>query len=154
MMRALFAASLCAGWALADADLAHAQAYPTRPIKIVVPFPAGGPTDGMARIISERLGAVLGQTIVVENHGGGAGGSIGAKAVATADPDGYTILITPGGALTTGPALHANLGYDPVKAFVPVCEVMETQQVMAVHRDLPVKTMAELVAHAKANPGK
>src|SRR2546422_181593 len=65
MMRALLAASLCAGWALADADLAHAQAYPTRPIKMVVPFPAGGPTDGMARIVSDRLGAVLGQTIVV-----------------------------------------------------------------------------------------
>jgi tripartite-type tricarboxylate transporter receptor subunit TctC len=90
MMRALFAASLCTGWALAGTDLAHAQAYPTRSIKMVVPFPAGGPTDGMARIVSDRLGAVLGQTIVVENHGGGAGGSIGAKAVATADPDGYT----------------------------------------------------------------
>ena len=72
MMRALLAVSLCAGWALAAADLAHAQAYPTRPIRIVVPFPAGGPTDGMARIVSDRLGAVLGQTIVVENHGGGA----------------------------------------------------------------------------------
>ena len=95
MMRALLAASLCAGWALAGVGLAHAQAYPTRPIRIVVPFPAGGPTDGMARIVSDRLAAVLGQTIVVENHGGGAGGSIGAKAVATADPDGYTILMTP-----------------------------------------------------------
>src|ERR1700757_1057183 len=103
MMRALLAASLCAGWALAGAGLAHAQAYPTRPIRIVVPFPAGGPTDGMARIVSDRLGAVLGQTIVVENHGGGAGGSIGAKAVATADPDGYTILMTPGGALPARP---------------------------------------------------
>ena len=117
MMRALLAASLCAAWALHTIDLAHAQAYPNRPIRMIVPFPAGGPTDAMARIVSDRLGAVLGQTIVVENRGGGAGGSIGAKAVATADPDGYTILITPGGALTTGPAVHKNIGYDPAKAF-------------------------------------
>src|SRR5262249_7827141 len=110
MMRALLAASLGAGWALAVTGLAHAQAYPTRRIRRVVPVPAGGPTDGMARIVSDRPGAVLGQTIVVETPGGGAGGSIGAKAVATADPDGYTILMTPGGALTTGPAVHRNIG--------------------------------------------
>ncbi|MGE0035774.1 MAG: Bug family tripartite tricarboxylate transporter substrate binding protein [Xanthobacteraceae bacterium] len=108
----------------------------------------------MARIISDRLGQALGQTIVVENRGGGAGGSIGAKFVATSDPDGYTLLITPGGALTTGPAVHANIGYDPVKAFVPVCQVMDTPQVVAVHESLPVKSMAELVSYAKANPGK
>src|SRR5438128_9237653 len=154
MMRALLAASLCAGWALADADLAHAQAYPTRPIKMVVPFPAGGPTDGMARIVSDRLGAVLGQTIVVENHGGGAGGSIGAKAVATADPDGYTILMTPGGALTTGPAVHRNIGYDPAKVFAPVGLLMATPLIIFVHPSLPVKSLAEVVAYAKANPGK
>ena len=104
---------------------AQSQAYPNRPIRMVVPFPAGGPTDGMARIISDRLGAVLGQSVVVENRGGGAGGSIGAKVVATADPDGYTILITPGGALTTGPAVHKNIGYDPVQAFVPVGLLIE-----------------------------
>ena len=102
------------------------KAYPNRPIKVIVPFPAGGPTDGMARIISDRLGQVLGQSIVIENKGGGAGGSIGAKFVATSDPDGYTILITPGGSLTTGPAVHANIGYDPAKAFVPVALLIET----------------------------
>jgi tripartite-type tricarboxylate transporter receptor subunit TctC len=156
MMRVLLAASLCAGWALHGIGVAHAQsqAYPDRPIKVVVPFPAGGPTDGTARIISDRLGAVLGQTIVVENRGGGAGGSIGAKFVATSDPDGYTLLITPGGSLTTGPAVHANIGYDPVKAFVPICQVIDTPQVVVVHQDVPVKTMAELVTYAKANPGK
>jgi len=154
MMRALLAASLCAGWALAGTGLAHAQAYPTRPIRIVVPFPAGGPTDGVARIVSDRLGAVLGQTIVVENHGGGAGGSIGAKAVATADPDGYTILMTPGGALTTGPAVHRNIGYDPAKVFTPVGLLMETPNIISVHPSLPAKSLAEAVAYAKANPGK
>src|SRR5438445_11752064 len=149
MKRALFAAWLCAG-------LLHgiAQPYPNRPIKMVVPFPAGGPTDGMARIVSDRLGAVLGQTIVVENHGGGAGGSIGAKAVATADPDGYTILMTPGGALTTGPAVHRNIGYDPAKAFTPVGLLTETPNIISVHPSLPVKSLAEVVAYAKANPGK
>ena len=154
MMRALLAASLCAGWVLHGADLAHAQAYPNKPIKVVVPFPPGGPTDGMARIISDRLGAVLGQSIVIENRGGGAGGSIGAKFVATADPDGYTILITPGGSLTTGPAVHPNIGYDPVKVFAPVGQLIETPLIISVHPDLPVKSMAELVAYAKANPGK
>src|SRR5262247_4876823 len=146
MMRALLAASLCAGWALAGTGLAHAQAYPTRPIRIVVPFPAGGPTDGMARIVSDRLGAVLGQTIVVENHGGGAGGSIGAKAVATADPDGYTILMTPGGSLSTGPAVHKNLGYDPFKDFTPVAKLIETPQYICVYPPLPVKSLADVAA--------
>jgi tripartite-type tricarboxylate transporter receptor subunit TctC len=154
MMRLLLAVSLCAGWVLPSAEPAQAQSYPNRPIRVIVPFPPGGPTDGMARIVSDRLGVLLGQTIVVENRGGGAGGSIGAKFVATSDPDGYTLLITPGGALTTGPAVHANIGYDPVKAFVPVCQVMETPQVVAVNESLPVKSMAELVSYAKANPGK
>jgi tripartite-type tricarboxylate transporter receptor subunit TctC len=154
MIRALLAALLGASWMLGDSDLAHAQPYPNRPIRMVVPFPAGGPTDGMARIISDRLSVVLGQSVVVENRGGGAGGSIGAKVVATADPDGYTILITPGGSLTTGPAVHANIGYDPVKAFVPVCELTETPQIMAVHHDLPAKTVADLVKYAKDSPGK
>jgi tripartite-type tricarboxylate transporter receptor subunit TctC len=153
MMRMIVAAVLCLA-AFLGASPTQAQDYPNRPIKVVVPFPAGGPTDGMARIISERLGAVLGQSIVVENKGGGAGGSIGAKFVATSDPDGYTILMTPGGALTTGPAVHPNIGYDAPKAFVPVAQLIETPLVISVREDLPVKSMAEFVAYAKANPGK
>ena len=155
-VRTLFAALLCAGTAMIGLDSAHAQAqaYPNRPIRMIVPFPAGGPTDTMARIVSDRLGAVLGQSVVVENRGGGAGGSIGAKAVASADPDGYTILITPGGSLTTGPAVHKNIGYDPAKAFTPVGLLMTSPLVMAVHPSMPVQTIAELVAHAKANPDK
>jgi tripartite-type tricarboxylate transporter receptor subunit TctC len=155
MMKALLAVSLCAGWVLHGASVANAQGYPNKPIKMVVPFPAGGPTDGMARIVSDRLGVVLGQSIVVENRGGGAGGSIGGKFVATSDPDGYTILITPGGALTTGPAIHkAAIGYDPVKAFTPVAHLMESPLLYCVHPSVPVKTMKELVEYAKANPGK
>ena len=150
VIRALLAAALSA----ACATGALAETYPNKPIKVVVPFPPGGPTDGMARIVSDRLGALLGQSIVVENRGGGAGGSIGAKVVASAEPDGYTILITPGGSLTTGPAVHKNIGYDPRKVFTPVGLLMVKPQFMAVHPSLPVKTLPELVAYAKANPGK
>ena len=153
MMRALLAAALCAGWALHDAAPANAQAYPTRPIKVVVPFPPGGPTDGMARIISERLGAVLGQPIVVENRGG-AGGGVGGKFVAESDPDGYTVLMTPGGALTTGPAVNSNIGYDPAKVFAPIAELIETPLIVSVLPSLPASSLAEVVAYAKANPGK
>jgi tripartite-type tricarboxylate transporter receptor subunit TctC len=147
-------AALCAGSVLMAASAAYAQTYPNRPIKVIVPFPPGGPTDGMARIISDRLGQVLGQSIVIENRGGGAGGSNGAKSVASADPDGYTILMTPGGSLTTGPAVHKNIGYDPLKAFTPVGQLIETHQFICVHPDVPVKTLPELVTYAKANPGK
>ncbi len=155
MMRALLAAALCLLWTLHGGDPANAQGqnYPNRPIKVVVPFPPGGPTDGMARIVSERLGAVLGQPIVVENRGG-AGGAVGGKFVAESDPDGYTILMTPGGALTTGPAVHRDIGYDPAKAFTPVCELIETPQIFSVNPSVPIHSLADVVAYAKANPGK
>ena len=157
-LRFLLVASLCAGWALPLIGSATAQSqdqtFPSRPIKVIVPFPAGGPTDGMARIISDRLGMVLGQSIIIENRGGGAGGSVGAKVVATADPDGYTILMTPGGSLTTGPAVHKNIGYDPFKDFTPVAKLIETPQYICVNPDLPVKSLADVAAYAKANPGK
>ena len=154
LIRTLLAAALCAGAALTATNSVWAQTYPNRPIKVIVPFPAGGPTDGVARIISDRLSAVLGQSIVIENRGGGAGGSVGAKVVASADPDGYTVLITPGGSLTSGPAVHSNIGYDPIKAFAPVCLLTESPQIMSVHPDVPARTLLELVAYAKANPGK
>jgi tripartite-type tricarboxylate transporter receptor subunit TctC len=131
----------------------NAQTYPSRPIKVVVPFPPGGPTDGMARIISERLGAVLGRPIVIENRGG-AGGGIGGKLVAEADPDGYTVLMSPGGALTTGPAVNPNIGYDPAKAFASVGQLIETPTIFSVEPSLPVTSMAEVVTYAKANAGK
>jgi tripartite-type tricarboxylate transporter receptor subunit TctC len=154
-VRTLLIAGLCAASALLAATVpASSQSYPNRPVKVIVPFPPGGPTDGMARIISDRLGTVLGQSIVIENRGGGAGGSVGAKAVASADPDGYTILMTPGGSLTSGPAVHRNIGYDPLKVFAPVGQLIVTHQFICVHPDVPVKTLPELIAYAKANPGK
>ncbi len=153
MVRALLAVALCIGLTLHGSAPANADDYPNRPIKVVIPFPPGGPTDGMARIVSERLSAVLGQPIVVENRGG-AGGGVGGKFVAEADPDGYTVLMTPGGALTTGPALHKDIGYDPQKAFAPVAQLSETPLIVSVSPSLPVKTLADVVAYAKANPGK
>jgi tripartite-type tricarboxylate transporter receptor subunit TctC len=152
--RIFLASVLAIGFAIAAVATAAAQSYPNKPIKMVVPFPAGGPTDAMARIVSDRLGTVLGQSVVVENKGGGAGGSIGAKFVASSDPDGYTILITPGGSLTTGPAVHKNIGYDPAKVFTLVGLLMTSPLIMAVHPSVPAKTVAELVAYAKANPDK
>jgi tripartite-type tricarboxylate transporter receptor subunit TctC len=152
MIRALLAAALFAA-VLHGPTPAKAQIYPTRAIKVVVPFPPGGPTDGMARIISERLGAVLGQPIVIENRGG-AGGGIGGKFVAESDPDGYTILMSPGGALTTGPAVNPNIGYDPVKVFTSIAQLIEAPIIFSVDPNLPVTSMAEVVSYAKANPGK
>ena len=154
LVRALLMATLSVGAAAPLAGSAQAQNYPNRPIKMVVPFPAGGPTDAMARIVSDRLSTVLGQSVVVENKGGGAGGSIGAKFVAASDPDGYTFLITPGGSLTTGPAVHKNIGYDVTKVFAPVGLLMTSPLIMSVHPSVPAKTIKELVAYAKANPGK
>jgi putative tricarboxylic transport membrane protein len=155
IVRAVLALALLAGSLLLQpASPALADSYPSKPIKMVVPFPPGGPTDGLARIISDRLGQVLGQSVIIENHGGGAGGSIGAKVVASAEPDGYSILITPGGSLTTGPAVHTKIGYDPAKAFTPVALLMTAPMIMTVHPSLPVKTFPELIAYAKANPGK
>jgi tripartite-type tricarboxylate transporter receptor subunit TctC len=151
--RALLLALLSTASGLASAP-AFAQSLPNRPIRVIVPFPAGGPTDAIARIISERFGAVLGQTIVIENRGGGAGGSVGAKVVATADPDGTTILLTPGGPLTSGPAVHSNIGYNPEKVFTPVALLTESPQIICVHPSVPVNSLPELVTYAKANPGK
>jgi tripartite-type tricarboxylate transporter receptor subunit TctC len=130
------------------------QSYPNRAIRIIVPFPAGGPTDNLARLLSQKLSTVLAQSVVIENRGGGAGGSVGAKAVATADPDGYTLLMAPGGSLTVGPAVHKNIGYDPFKAFTPVAQLIESSQAIGVHPDLPVKTLADIEAYAKSNPGR
>ena len=132
----------------------RAQTYPSRPIKVIVPFPAGGPTDAMARIVSDRLSVTLKQSIVIENHGGGAGGSIGAKAVISAEPDGYTVLLTPPGPLTVGPAVFRSIDYDPLKVFTPVGLLIVTPLVMCIAPSVPVKTLTELVAYAKANPGK
>src|SRR6267142_1781355 len=116
-------------------------------------FP-GGPTDGAARLIAEKLSGSLGQTVVIENRAGGAGGTVGAKTVATAEPDGYTLLFTPPGPLVTAPLIYKNVGYDPVKDFAPVATIFSSPQVLVVNPAVPASSMQELVAYAKANPGK
>ena len=138
----------------AAATSTSAQPYPNKPIRIVAPFPVGGPTDGAARLIADRLSAVLGQTVLVENRPGGAGGTVGVKSAASADPDGYTILFTPPGPMVTAPAIFRNIGYDPLKAFAPVAMVLSSPQILVVNPNVPAKSMPQLVAHAKANPGK
>ncbi len=132
---------------------ASAQPYPARPIKLIVPFPPGGPVDVTARIIAQHLPRTLGQTVVVENRAGAAG-ALGAKAVAGSDPDGYTLLCGNISTLVVLPAVTNNRDYDPAKAFVPIAKVSQNHEVLVVHPAFPAKSVAELVAYAKANPGK
>jgi tripartite-type tricarboxylate transporter receptor subunit TctC len=130
-----------------------AQGYPVRPVKLVVPFPPGGPLDATGRLIAQKLTEAWGQSVVVENKPG-AGGNIGADLVAKSTPDGYTILL---GALSThavNPSLYANMPYDAVKDFVPITLLATTPNVLVVNPSLPVNSVKELVAYAKANPGK
>src|SRR5215470_8681670 len=129
-----------------------AQNYPSRPVKMIVPFAPGG-VDVTARIVAERLAAALGQPFVVENRPGGAGGSVGAKAAASAEPDGYTLLFSTPGPSTISPAINRNAGYD-VKSFAAVAIVSNSPIMLVVNPSVPAKTVPELIAHAKANPGQ
>ena len=132
---------------------AAAQDYPNRPITLVVPFPPGGSTTIVARTITDKLGELLGQQIVVDNRGG-AGGTIGTRAVAKADPDGYTLLLGYTGTLAIGPSLYSNVGYDPRKDFAAIGRIGTAPNTLVVHPSFPAKSVAELIAYAKANPGK
>ena len=131
---------------------AHAQSYPNRPIRLLVPFPPGGPLDVMARLIAQQLSTRVGQ-VIVDNRPG-AGATLAGKAVATAEPDGYTLLMGSSGSLAIGPALYGNAGYDPVKSFTPVAMVSNVPYVMVAANNAPFKTIPELLAYAKENPGK
>jgi len=139
-------------WAVIDAARAQQQIYPNRTIRLIVPFPPGGPIDTMARLVAEQLSANVG-TVVVENRAGG-GSTIATKYVAAAPPDGYTLMFGSSGSLAVAPALYSSLGIDPRKAFVPVAMVALLPHVFVVNLDVPAKTVAEFVAYAKANPGK
>jgi tripartite-type tricarboxylate transporter receptor subunit TctC len=134
--------------------IATAQTYPSRPIRIIVPFPPGGPSDFIARLFADKLSGALGQTVIVENRAGGAGGSIGVKAVATADPDGYTLLLCPVSVLTQSPLVYRSADYDPIRSFAPIALLLTSPLVIVVNPTVPAKTLAELAAYAKANPGK
>ncbi len=149
--RGLLAAALSAVAVCAGPMGAHA-AYPDRPITLLVPFAAGGPTDIIARIISVAFQKSLGQSIIVENRGGAAG-NIGMTMVARAAPDGYTLLLT-STAIAVNPALFKTLAYDPIKSFVPITELVNAPNVFVVNAKSGFKTIADMVAAAKAAPGK
>ena len=149
MSRLILAVLLALACALGAAG---AQPYPSRPIKLVVPFPPGGPVDVMGRLVAQELSQRLG-TVVVDNRPG-AGGTIGSRSAAAAPPDGYTLLFGSSTTLAAGPALYKNLGYDPITSFAPVAMISSVPFALVVAPALPVRTVAELVAYAKAHPGK
>ena len=134
------------------ATAVHAQDYPTRPIRLIVPFAAGGAADATARIIGKKVGDALGQTFVIENRGGGNGG-IGTEIVKSADPDGYTLLLGQSGPISINPGIYPKLSYDPEKDLAPICMTTSYPYVLVVNPSLGVKTVAELVALAKSKPG-
>jgi len=144
-------AMLCLLFALATPVL-HAQAWPSKPIRIVVPFPPGGPADLLPRLIGPKLTEAWGQPVVIENKPG-AGGNIGMDMVAKSPPDGYTLVIGPNGNLVVNPHLYANLPYDVVKDFAPVTLIASFSNMLVVNPDVPAKSVSELIALAKAKPG-
>jgi tripartite-type tricarboxylate transporter receptor subunit TctC len=145
VVAAVFVAALAAS--------ANAQTWPDRAIHLVVPAGPGGPTDVLARLIADRLQQSLGQPVIVDNRGG-AGGAIGARAVAAAPPDGYTLMLGNTATLVNIPAVSKNAGYDPIKNFAPIAKLTDSYQLLVVTPAFPAKSVAELVAYAKANPGK
>jgi tripartite-type tricarboxylate transporter receptor subunit TctC len=153
-MQALVAA-LLAAIALVATTPAAAQgaAYPTKPVRLVVPFPAGGTTDILARAVAQKLSETWGQQVIVDNRPG-AGGNIGSELVAKAPPDGYTLLMGTVGTHAINPSLYAKMPYDHVKDFTPVILVAGVPNVLVVNPSLPVNSVQELIAYGKANPNK
>src|SRR5260370_27537854 len=138
---------------LGAAGPAAAQVYPTRPITIVVPFAAGGGNDILARLLAQHMGQALGQQFVIENRAGAAG-TIGARAVAKALPDGHTLMVGHSGVFAIAPALYADPGYDPRRDFAPIGLIASYQQILVAHPSLPVRGIADLIARARQQPGK
>lgn len=139
--------------AAAFAPAAFAQTYPTKPVRMIVPYPAGGPTDVLARVMAQKLGDVLGQNVLVENRPG-AGAIVGTDAVAKAAPDGYTIGFATIGPLAVAPSLFPNVPYDPLKDFAPLMLVARSYSMLALHPSVPANNLPELVALLKTNPDK
>ncbi len=132
---------------------AIAQDYPTRPIKLIVPFPSGGATDIVSRVVAQQLGTELGQTVIVDNKAGAAG-VIGAEAASRAAPDGYTLVLTTSSTHTIGPLLNPKIPYSATKDFTPIIYLAASPQVVIVPLTSPAKTMQELIDYARKNPGK
>ncbi|MEH3086628.1 MAG: tripartite tricarboxylate transporter substrate binding protein [Xylophilus ampelinus] len=150
----LRAAGACAWLGIAAAGPAlAADAFPAKPVTLVIPYPPGGPTDAMARTLAAEIKDRIGQPMVVENRAG-ANGNIGAEYVARAEPDGYTLMFGTSGPLAINASLYGKIGYDPVKSFAPVIRVGYLPNVLVVHPGVPAQSLRELVAYAKAHPGK
>jgi len=130
-----------------------ADAYPSRPSRIIVPYAVGGATDLITRVVAQSLAQSLGVGVVVENRAGG-GGTVASKAVSLAEPDGYTLLTATNGPFAIGPAVYPNVGYDPIKSFAPIAYLAGAPDLLVVRGDLPVNSLADLFAYAKAHPGQ
>jgi tripartite-type tricarboxylate transporter receptor subunit TctC len=145
---------LIAALLLGTSLVSYAQSeYPNKPIRLIIGFPAGGSTDIVGRIVAQKLGERLGQTIVVENRGG-AGGTIGTDAAAKAAPDGYTLTLGTTSTMAVAPGAYSRLGYDPIKSFAPISLVAVTPYLLVVNPQVPAKSLAELVALVKSQPSK
>ncbi len=143
----------CAMSAIAIGTAAAQDWQPSRPVTLVVPFPAGGGNDALARLVAERMSKPLGQQVVVENRGG-AGGTVATRAIAKSPPDGHTILLSYTGTFAINPTLYPNAGYDPRKDFAPIGTIGTLTSILVAHPSLPVKSTADLITYAKTNPGK
>ena len=139
--------------ALLGVQVALAQDYPTRPITLIVPFPAGGGVDVIGRIVAEKLSASLGQQVIVDNRGGAAG-VIGTRVAKAAPPDGYTLVMATSGSIAINPTLYANPGYQPLKDLAPIGLISSAPIVLMAHPDAPQKSLSDVIAAAKAEPGK
>ena len=150
--RTLVAAIAAAGVGL-NTNLAQAQGFPTRPIKIVIGFPAGGPLDLHARLLADRLGQILGQTVLID-YKAGAGGTVGAQEVMRANPDGHTIMLANTGVMVINPAVYGKLPYATLRDFVPIARTAMQPLALLVNPSVPVQTLPEFLAYLKARPGK
>ncbi len=133
-------------------DATAADVYPAKALRLIVPFPPGGPADALARLVGDKLSASLGKSVIVDNRPG-AGGNIGMELGAKSAPDGYTLVLAPAGNLTVNPFLYRNVPYDVGRDFAPVTVIAAVPNVLVVHPSVPAKSVAELVRHAKAHPG-
>ena len=156
--RSIFRLAVLAGAALtlvggAQAAVAQAKSWPTKPIRVIVNYPPGGAADVMARLISQPVGEALGQPLVVENRAG-ANGNIGGEAVAKADPDGYTFLFSSGGMVSVNPHIYRNMPFDPAKDLEPVAAAARVLVFLVTRPDVPMKSAQEFIDYARKNPGK
>src|SRR5436190_129441 len=142
-----------AGFLLALSGLAIGQAYPVKPVRMIAPFPPGGTTDSLARLVGQKLTEGLGATVIIDNRPG-ASGNIGLEAASKAPPDGYTLVLAGGAALVTNQFLYKRLGFDPHTDFIPISIVATAAPVLVVHPAVPARNVKELIALAKARPGQ